>query len=115
MTLNELVKMFEGQASGKHTLEVSLDDVRLWQAENERLTAERNKWREEANQLEQSHVIVAAENERLRAALEEIAGFKTSPYELLNVAIDIARRALEGRVVTIGGHHDGAGSSCGHP
>lgn len=31
---------------------------------------------------------------RLRAALEEIAGFKTSPYELLNVAIEIARAAL---------------------
>jgi hypothetical protein len=35
--LSALIKMFDGEPSEKHTLEVNLDDIRKWHAEIERL------------------------------------------------------------------------------
>lgn len=39
MTLEKLVGMFAGQPGDRHTIEVSLTDVREWRAEIERLRA----------------------------------------------------------------------------
>ncbi len=78
---------------------MTLDD---YKAEIGRLTTERDKWLQEANQLEQSHKIIAAERDLLRAALKELQalgeeGMKPNYAEWLTFhdkVADVARRAL---------------------